>query len=168
MRDFNFNGFKSTIISYDNSTSKWMMKLSSDSNKYATTNGSLPPYGTKDYVLSEELGGGHITLNINACDDTREFNCQDGSCIMMEKRCDSQFDCIDGSDEIECKVINTPVAYLKHVPGTMCSSVFLCTIKFQAKEAQVFKNQIERLEPFSFLRFSKGKRSKENSHRIEH
>ena len=122
--DFSLNGFKSTLISYDNSTTKWMMKLSSDSDKYATTNGSLPPFGTKEYFLSKELGGGHITLNVNACDDKTEYNCQDGSCILMEHRCDSQFDCIDASDEIECNVIDIPVAYLKHVPGIIRSSAY--------------------------------------------
>ena len=101
--------------------------MSSDFNKYATTNGSLPPFGTKYYLLSEELGGGHIPIHINACNDKKEYNCRDGSCIMIEQRCDSQFDCIDGSDESECNVIGIPASYLKHVPGMMCSSILYST-----------------------------------------
>ena len=89
----------------------------SDDKKYAVINASVPPFGTKEYHLSDYFGGGIIPLNFNACDNRKEFNCEDGTCISMEMRCDSKFDCPDRSDEDECRVIIIPPSYLQHVPG---------------------------------------------------
>ena len=86
----------------------------------------------------------------------------------MEQRCDSQFDCIDGSDEIECKVINTPVAYLEHVPGMTCSSVYLCRKIFNQKKHKKVKVTNWETWTNSFFQISKSEESKENSHRDEH
>ena len=116
MRDFSFSGYSKTIISLHKNTSSWKIQLPGDSNKYAVTNGTLPPFGTQKYILSKDVGGGQLDLNINACDDRKEFNCQDGGCITIEKRCNSKFDCADGSDERTCLMIDVPHSYLKHVP----------------------------------------------------
>ena len=123
INDFTFYGYKKrTNIKYNNSAGSWDIKVLSDSNKHASTNGHLPPLGTQDYTLSEDLGGGHIRLDINACDDRKQFNCQDGSCIPIEKRCNSEFDCKDGDDESECNLIDVPISYLSFVPGNSCST----------------------------------------------
>ena len=87
-----------------------------EQNKYAVTNSTEPPFGTQQYALSEDLGGGKVILNINACNDMHDFNCEDGSCIPILKRCDSRFDCADKSDEDSCHMIDIPNSYLKHVP----------------------------------------------------
>ena len=122
--DFTISGYTSSQIAYENSTGKWSIASITKPNKYAITNGTLPPFGTKDYTLSKQLGGGHVILNLNACDDRKQFNCQDGSCIPIESRCDSEFDCNDGDDEINCHMIDLPISYLSHVPGKMCLSAF--------------------------------------------
>ena len=116
MMDFNFMGFSRSIIVRHNNTSTWRMEMLGESNKYAVTNSTEPPFGTQKYVLSEDLGGGKIILNINACDDEHEFNCEDGSCIPIVRRCNSKFDCADRSDEDACHMIDIPTSYLKHVP----------------------------------------------------
>ena len=117
VNDFTLSGFAKTMISFNNVTKTWKMQYPYDSEKYATTNGTTPPFGTKEYILSEPLGGGSILLNLNACDESKEFNCKDGSCIPSEKRCNAKVDCFDASDESDCNRILIPKSYLKHVPG---------------------------------------------------
>ena len=119
--DFTFYGYKKrSNIEYNHSTGNWNIRVLSDPNKLATMNGSLPPFGTKDYILSRGLGGGHIRLDINACDDRKQYNCRDGSCIPIEKRCNSEFDCKDNDDESECNLIGISQSYLSFVPGIIC------------------------------------------------
>ena len=119
--NFNISGYKKSSIGYNNETKKWIIDLMSEKNKHAITNGSHVPFGTQQYVLSERLGGGQILLHMNACNDKIHFNCQDGSCISIEKRCDSEFDCNDGDDERECNLIDVPTSYLSFVPGISCT-----------------------------------------------
>ena len=119
--DFTLYGYKKrSNIEYNRSTGNWTIKVISDSNKNATTDGALSPLGTNAYFISEELGGGQILLHINACNDRKHFNCQDGSCIPIEKRCNSEFDCKDNDDERECNLIDIPYSYLSFVPGIFC------------------------------------------------
>ena len=120
--DFSFYGYKqrSNII-FDKTTGNWKIIELLHSNKTAITNASLSPLGTRNFLLSQDLGGGHISLDINACDDRTQFNCQEGSCIPIEKRCNSEFDCKYGDDEIECNLIDIPHTYLSFVPGITSS-----------------------------------------------
>ena len=115
--DFTLSGYLMTKIAYDNITQSWTIQMPFDSDQNATTNGTIPPFGTQKYILSNNLGGSVTYLNINACDESKEYNCEDGSCIQSEKRCDSKIDCFDASDERDCDIISIPSSYLKHVPG---------------------------------------------------
>lgn len=36
------------------------------------------------------------------CDPRREMRCDDGGCVLLRRRCDNIFDCLDGSDERGC------------------------------------------------------------------
>ena len=127
-KDFALSGYLKTKIAFDNVTDTWMIQMPDNPEQQAITNGtmppshfnffhSLPPFGTHRYYLSKSLGGGHIDLNINACDESKEYNCKDGSCVESEKRCDSKIDCFDASDEKDCDKIAIPTSYLRHVPG---------------------------------------------------
>ena len=115
--DFTLSGYLNTKIAFDNITKSWTIQMPFDPEQQATTNGTMPPFGTQKYMISKSLGGGLAYLNINACDESKEYNCKDGSCIQSEKRCDSKIDCIDASDESECDKIALPKSYLRHVPG---------------------------------------------------
>ncbi|XP_070204533.1 mucin-2-like isoform X2 [Littorina saxatilis] len=42
---------------------------------------------------------------VRECKDF-EFKCTSGHCVRRSERCDSQFDCVDGSDEINCITTN--------------------------------------------------------------
>ena len=117
--NYRFSGYTTCSIAYDKTASNWKIEMLSDPEQKAVTNGTQPPFGTHEYTLSESLGGDYIKLSINACDDRKEFNCEDGSCIPIERRCDSKFDCVDGTDERTCDMIDIPNFYLKHVPAGM-------------------------------------------------
>ena len=123
--DFTLNGYSKSFIAAQKNASTWEMKMPSDANDYAIMNGTVPPFGTHEYLLSENLGGGQIALHINACNDRQEFNCKDGSCIPIEERCDSVFDCVDRSDEDGCHMIEVPSSYLRHVPDQDQTKVVL-------------------------------------------
>ena len=116
--DFSFNGYSNNSkISFDKVTNSWKMEILSEPIQYAITNGTLPPLGIREYHLSENLGGGSVTLTLHACDEGAEFNCNDGGCIPIQERCDSRLDCGDGSDESQCGMIEVPNTYLRHVPA---------------------------------------------------
>ena len=46
-----------------------------------------------------------LQLNINTCKD-EEYNCVNGDCVRISERCDGKFDCMDASDEKNCKIIH--------------------------------------------------------------
>ncbi|XP_014478060.1 PREDICTED: basement membrane-specific heparan sulfate proteoglycan core protein isoform X5 [Dinoponera quadriceps] len=45
------------------------------------------------------------------CDPRKEMRCDDGGCVLLRRRCDSVFDCLDGSDERGCGGICTPAEW---------------------------------------------------------
>ena len=125
LMDFTFHGYTRSSISFLQNATKWKIEMLADPNKYATTHGTIPPFGTKEYLLSAGLGSGNVALNLNACNDDEEFNCDDGRCIPIQMRCNSKFDCVDGSDEVMCHMIEAPVSYLKHVPDKEGAAVLI-------------------------------------------
>ena len=40
-----------------------------------------------------------------------EFTCNDGQCIDMEERCDQTTNCLDKSDEENCRMVNMEVGH---------------------------------------------------------
>ena len=115
--NFNFHGYANSKITYDKVTNSWKIEILSEPKKYATTNGTLPPLGIREYLISDNLGGGWMTLSLDACDEEAEYNCNDGGCIPIQERCNSRLDCGDGSDESQCRMIEVPNTYLRHVPA---------------------------------------------------
>ncbi len=89
----------------------WRILLYSSNGTFATTN------ATSDYPLGQhqwevrgdpcfggDAGSGvQVTLSLDACTPT-EYNCMDGQCIGMEKRCNGVIDCKDLTDEVGCTV----------------------------------------------------------------
>ena len=39
------------------------------------------------------------------CDKSKQFTCWNGECISIDKKCNQEFNCEDGSDEQECDLI---------------------------------------------------------------
>ncbi|XP_015437459.1 PREDICTED: basement membrane-specific heparan sulfate proteoglycan core protein [Dufourea novaeangliae] len=47
---------------------------------------------------------GWATENPRECDPSTEMRCDDGKCVLLRRKCDNIFDCLDGSDERGCGV----------------------------------------------------------------
>ena len=55
-------------------------------------------------------------LKLTVCSD-EEFTCADGSCIPLKDRCNGRSDCLDETDETECKAFVLSLGYNRfHVP----------------------------------------------------
>ncbi|XP_061934435.1 basement membrane-specific heparan sulfate proteoglycan core protein isoform X21 [Apis cerana] len=53
--------------------------------------------------ISQPWPGG-ATESPRECDPSKEMRCDDGQCILLRRKCDNIFDCLDGSDERGCGV----------------------------------------------------------------
>ncbi|XP_076230674.1 terribly reduced optic lobes isoform X32 [Nomia melanderi] len=47
---------------------------------------------------------GWTAQSTRECDPSREMRCDDGKCVLLRRKCDNIFDCLDGSDELGCGV----------------------------------------------------------------
>ncbi len=77
---------------------------------------SLPayPFGRHSWVVSAcsasdvsvcgRQGGERITLTFSSC-FPEMFTCQNGDCIPLAKKCDTNLDCLDESDESDCSYL---------------------------------------------------------------
>ncbi|XP_034185288.1 terribly reduced optic lobes isoform X2 [Osmia lignaria lignaria] len=73
---------------------------------------------------------GRATDSLRECDPSREMRCDDGKCVLLRRKCDNIFDCIDGSDERGCGVC-TPAEWKcasgECIPETeRCDNVVQC------------------------------------------
>ena len=63
---------------------------------------------------NEEKTSYTINLTLHAC-NAEQFACDNAFCIAMEKRCDAIEDCVDGSDEQDCKKLIIRQGYKKEL-----------------------------------------------------
>lgn len=59
--------------------------------------------------------GGRRRLLLSPC-PSGHFTCDDGTCIMLDARCDLKYDCRDNSDELDCQIVAFPEQYQNHLP----------------------------------------------------
>ena len=90
-----------------------MPKLSSLPNEY--------PIGRKEWYfdnssVTECLEIGQRNFSLSSCKIQNEFTCDNGLCIPIDKRCNQLLDCMDGSDENDCKFFKLPPSYSKEMP----------------------------------------------------
>ena len=64
---------------------------------------------------SESSSAYQVDLKMTSC-KVGEFTCRDGACIRMANRCNQVADCIDKSDERDCKIVVLEEGYNKRVP----------------------------------------------------
>lgn len=77
------------------------------------------PIGVHTWTLQrsmcEYLVGSKIQLSLSICNSS-EFTCANGDCIPREKRCNTQNDCDDFTDEDNCEMIILPRGYRSNRP----------------------------------------------------
>lgn len=56
-----------------------------------------------------------VDLMLTVCNE-KEFTCSDGSCVDINKRCNSEIDCVDRSDELDCLPLLLPPQYSNIIP----------------------------------------------------
>ncbi|XP_068214487.1 uncharacterized protein [Palaemon carinicauda] len=71
-------------------------------------------YSTEDVCGTADQGGGKTFLILSNC-PPGYYTCRDGDCVPLSTRCSSVRDCLDNSDESECKRISISEGYNKHL-----------------------------------------------------
>ena len=68
-------------------------------------------------LFRDEKTGKELSLSLSACSDD-EFTCTNGDCVNLLTVCDSNTDCLDGSDEGFCNVtVNRMESYNRELSG---------------------------------------------------
>ena len=97
------------MIIKNHTTSDWQIQTKI-SNEVILTLNQTGVIGQNTWHLIEHKMS--ILLSFDHCEND-EFNCNDGSCIGIENRCDYKPDCSDNSDEHDCKLVELPDSYVR-------------------------------------------------------
>ena len=131
---FIFEGTKSNQI-MSNSTNTWFLIDISTKKRLLYLERESYPFGRKKWV--DPVENRTFTLSFDNCKDD-EFNCANGMCISMTKRCNQKDnDCPDNSDEENCSLLSLPPDYNKNVParGAYGSlNIFITNFTFQVDD----------------------------------
>lgn len=77
------------------------------------------PFGKKMWQVKTDVCGFNpgdlVHLTLSVCGDN-QFTCDDGSCIILDKKCDLRVDCLDQSDEEGCTLLKIQPGYSVTIP----------------------------------------------------
>ncbi len=113
-----FRGYQDTMLLYNESLAEWRLEIYGRTDVYARVNSTRRtyPFGTLTWeVHGDEAcqeGVKMLQLNVHGCNQT-EYNCDDGSCVAINLRCDGKIDCPDKTDEVHCNLFEEDASYIK-------------------------------------------------------
>lgn len=82
----------------------------------AMTSPTHYPTGLNTWTFTSDVcGRAEARLRVTSC-VRGEFSCDDGSCVPLERRCDMEVNCPDGTDEVGCRVLDLPPGYNRMAP----------------------------------------------------
>ena len=104
-----FVGATGWLIEYDASDSTWIIAHYAYKDKdLKLLDSSRRPFGKQTWLVRNDVCNkgedSSVKLLLSSCDDD-QFTCDDGTCIPIDFRCDKKKDCMDVSDEKECKTV---------------------------------------------------------------
>ena len=116
-----FKGFYKFMIYYS-SDATWLLR---DTNtdvvlaSFTPSQHSEYPLGRRQWLVLSKICqysvGSFINLGLSSCTN-HHFMCSDGSCVARAKRCSLQDDCVDGSDEENCSIVEFGKKYFNYRP----------------------------------------------------
>ena len=126
IRDLKLQGLKHTSIEFAEQDQMWRLDVI-DSNATGTSSASFASFtlGKHNWTIKGDRGCGsgdayNTELKMSGCDE-KEFTCNDGQCVSMDRRCDQLADCRDESDERNCNHLVLKDGYNKKVPPIQSS-----------------------------------------------
>ena len=118
-----YEGYKNTDIVYDNEAERWKIvakegnppsfEASSNQNELTTLS---HPIGRTNWSYQDpicQVTDVNYTFTFSNCGIPSHFTCDSGHCVDIQNRCDEKVDCLDGSDEELCNLIEIPSSYSK-------------------------------------------------------
>ena len=116
-----YEGYKRTNIQYFDSSKSWNITSKSlTPQSYVAefvpseSSALKYPIGRQTWLITELPCGIDEELNsmtLSTCNFPTQFTCNSGHCIDINKRCNEQKDCLDGSDEKACSIVDIPLSY---------------------------------------------------------
>ena len=84
---YKFEGYTNSYLKYNKSGEEWYLGVyGKEDSIWATTNATDYPMGTRLWKIVSPTFSGSIDMNLNACSDESEYNCDDGGCISIGSR----------------------------------------------------------------------------------
>lgn len=88
------------------------------------------PYGRHTWAVENDVcGKNNLTILITSCKNG-QFTCTNGACIKIQRRCDLEIDCPDGSDEMDCNFLSLDRSYNSDNPPPRTNESSPVSVKF--------------------------------------